>query len=38
MVIEQMRAAAAMAPSESKKVALPDLIPGFKANPLDASE
>ncbi|KAG1872170.1 hypothetical protein F4604DRAFT_789322 [Suillus subluteus] len=38
-MVERMRAAAAAAPpSEAKKVALPDLVPGFKANLLDASK
>jgi len=34
--VDRARAAAAAAYNDSKKVALPDLVPGFKANPLDA--
>ncbi|KAG1790474.1 hypothetical protein EV424DRAFT_925814 [Suillus variegatus] len=36
--VEQARATAAALHVESKKISLPDLIPGFKANPLDASK
>jgi len=36
--VDRARATAAAAHGDSKKVALPDLVPGFKANPLDASK
>lgn len=36
--VEQARVAAAALHIESKKTPLPDLIPGFKANPLNASK